>query len=115
MKCERCTLDRKQGRHGLGICPLEPKHSPLRFSTSGKKHRTDPETLIQEYGAEKLSQTNEGVKILERAREKYRVELLQPHEPEFQRYWGKDVERRKREMQEIRAQSQRMKREAGMV
>ena len=77
--------------------------------------RRDPEEIIKEVGAEKLSKTAAGRTILENARSKYRAELIQPHEPEFKSYWGKDVERRNKEMAEVRAESQRLKREAGMI
>ena len=112
--CERCVLPKEVGVHGLGICPLEPLSSPMRFSVQ-KPRRTDPETIIQEHGVEKLSKTREGRVVLENARTKYRAELLQPHEPEFNAYWGKDVRRREKEMAEVRAESQRQKKEAGMV
>ena len=115
MKCGRCTLSLKEGEggeHGLGMCPLEPLHSPLRFPVKQKGIRRDPEEIIKEVGAEKLSKTAAGRVVLENARSKYRAELLQPHEPEFNKYWGKTVERRNKEMAEVRAESQRMKREA---
>lgn len=117
IRCERCTLSRGVGLHGLGVCPLEPLSSSLRFSVGSpaKKKRTDPETIIQEYGAVKLSETSAGRVVLENARAKYRVELIQPHEPEFKKYWGKDVERREKQMAELRHESQRMKKEAGMI
>ena len=105
-----------EGEHGLGVCPLEPLRSPLRLHGKQMKGiRRDPEDIIKEVGAEKLSKTAEGRAILENARSKYRAELIQPHEPEFNKYWGKDVERRNKEMAEVRAESQRQKREAGMI
>lgn len=77
--------------------------------------RRDPEAIIQEEGVEKLSKTAAGRTVLENARAKYRAELIQPHESEFNAYWGKDVARREKEMAEVRAESQRLKREAGMI
>ena len=77
--------------------------------------RRDPEEIIKEEGAEKLSKTAAGRTVLENARSKYRAELIQPHEPEFKAYWGKDVARREKDIAEVRAESQRQKREAGMV
>ena len=77
--------------------------------------RRDPEEIIKEVGAEKLSKTAAGRTVLENARSKYRAELIQPHEPEFKKYWGKEVAKRERDMAEVRAESQRLKREAGMI
>ena len=117
IRCQRCCMSMEAGPHGIGECPLEPLSSPLRFSVGSpaKKNRTDTERMIREHGAVKLSETSAGRIVLENARAKYRVELLQPHEPEFKKYWGKDVERREKRMTELRRESQRMKREAGMV
>lgn len=117
IRCERCTLSTAVGLHGIGECPLEPLHSLLRIfvGSPAKKIRRDPEALIQEYGAVKLSETSDGRKVLENARMKYRAELLQPHEPEFNKYWGKEVEKREKQMAELRHESQRMKREVGMT
>lgn len=112
--CERCTLTLGVGVHGIGECPLEPLHSPLRFSVQVKKTRRDPEAIIQEYGAAILSQSPEGVRVLQNAKAKY-PELIQRGEPGFEQYWGKEVRQREKEMGEVRAESQRLKREAGMV
>lgn len=76
--------------------------------------RRDPEAIIQEYGAEKLVQTAEGRRVIEDAKAKY-PELIQPGEPGFEKYWGKEVRQREKDMAEVRAESQRLKREKGMV
>lgn len=86
-----------------------------RVVVANKGKRRDPEAIIQEEGVEKLSKTVAGRTVLENARAKYRAELIQPHESEFNAYWGKDVARREKEMAEVRAESQRLKREAGMI
>ena len=118
IRCERCTMSMGVGVHGLGECPLEPLHSPLRFKNTGgspdKKLRRDPEAIIQEYGAVKLSQSSEGIRVLENAKAKY-PELIQRGEPGFEKYWGKEVRQREKDMREVRAESQRLKREAGMA
>lgn len=77
--------------------------------------RRDPEEIIKEIGAKKLSETASGRTVLENARHKYRAELIQPHEPEFNKYWGKQQEKIQRDMADLRAQSQRMKKERGVV
>ena len=92
--CERCVLPKGVGVHGIGKCPLEPLHSPLRFPQKVKGIRTDPETLLQEYGVERLSQSREGRSVLENARQKYRAELVQPHDPEFKKLYGKEIKER---------------------
>ena len=114
IRCERCTLS-IEGAHGIGECPLEPLHSPLRVSKQGNPKRSDPETIIREHGVEKLSKTYEGRRVIENARAKYRAELIQPGEPGFDRYWGKDVARREKDMAQVKEESRRMKREVGMV
>lgn len=85
-----------------------------RIKIAKRGVRRDPEAIIQEEGAEKLSKTAAGRAVLANARQKYKAELIQPHEPEFKAYWGKTVERREKDMAEVRAESQRLKREAGM-
>ena len=118
IRCDRCTLSMGVGVHGLGECPLEPLSSPLRSEAvelvAGKKVRRDPEAIIQEYGAEKLVQTAEGRSVIENAKAKY-PELIQRGEPGFEKYWGKEVRQRERDMAEVRQESRRLKREAGMV
>ena len=76
--------------------------------------RTDPEEVIKEVGAVKLSETAEGRVVLANARAKYYAELIQPGDPSFNSYWGKEVARRERDMAEVRSESQRLKREHGM-
>jgi len=65
----------------------------------------DANRYLRKYGAEKLSKTHEGRKIIEKAKEKYRIDLLQPGDPEFKKHWGKvfDANKLKREQDERRS------------
>jgi len=75
----------------------------------------DYDRIIHEYGAQELSKTSAGQDILKRAGHKYRTELVQPGDPEFNKLYGKqnkEREERRRANVEI---SQRMKRDCGMV
>ena len=74
--------------------------------------RTDPERIIQEVGAQKLSETPEGRSVLENARAKYATELIQPGDSRFNAYYGKEVRQRERHMAELREESKRLKKEA---
>lgn len=71
--------------------------------------RRDPDSIIEEYGVGVLEKTREGRTVLENARAKHAIELLQPTDHSFNKYWGKDVARRERDMAELRAESRRQK------
>lgn len=73
------------------------------------KARRDPDEVIREYGVGVLEKTREGRVVLENARSKYAKELLQPGDPSFNTYWGKDVAKRERDMAELRRESRRLK------
>lgn len=47
--------------------------------------------IVKKFGAKELSKNPSGVRVLLKAREKYRIDLLQPKDPEFGKYWGKKV------------------------
>lgn len=49
----------------------------------------DPEALIKEYGATELSKTSEGRMVLRRAGQRYKAELVQPGDPEFNKLYAK--------------------------
>ena len=99
--CKTCSQNRREEPTFVGT-----------ISPRGK--RRDPEAIIQEYGAEKLSKTPAGRAVLANAKAKY-PELIQRGEPGFEAYWGKEVRKREKDMAEVRSESQRLKREAGMV
>ena len=65
--------------------------------------REDPERIIREHGVEKLMQSSEGRMIINRAREKYKAELVQPNHPEFKKLYGKEIKKR----EEIRKENER--------
>ncbi len=97
------------------VCSENRREEPVFVGTIRLKgRRTDPEVIIAEHGAVKLAQTSEGRSVLANAKAKY-PELIQRGEPGFEKYWGKEVRQREKDMEEVRATSQRMKREAGMV
>lgn len=107
MNCFYCKK-RVVGKHGW---PWRHDQCVERRSVS-QKQRRDPEAIIQEYGAKKLSETQEGRRVLENARQKYRVELLQPGDPEFNKYYGKEIARKEKDRRELEAESRRLKGEA---
>lgn len=116
--CKRCGRPEK---HSYAECLRYPsKHlsvtaaGPRPGNLKVERIRVDAETIIQEYGVGELSKTAAGRSVIENARQKYRTELIQPSDPSFNAYYGKEVKQRERDMAELRAESQRLKREAGM-
>lgn len=99
--CAVCSANRREIPTFVGI-----------LRTNGR--RTDPEAIIQQYGAMELSKTAAGRSVLTNAKAKY-PELIQRGEPGFESYWGKEVRQRERDMADVTAKSRRLKREAGMV
>ena len=90
------------------------KCAPKRSSiTPRKMNRADPERIISEYGAEKLSKTREGVRVIEQAAAKYKKELLQPNHPDFKREYGKEIRERAEAQRELRKESDRQWAEKG--
>lgn len=45
--------------------------------------------VLKEVGVEKLSQSRSGREYLDRLREKHRIDLLQPTDKEFGKYYSK--------------------------
>lgn len=84
-------------------------------STRSLKLRRDPDSIIAEVGAQMLSETAAGRSVLENARRKWEVDLIQPGDSRFNAYYGKQVRQRERDMAELRHESQRLKKERGMV
>lgn len=112
--CSRCFLPVSPGRHGLYKCPLEPRsRDPRRIISTGKAVRRDPETVLAEYGAEKLSESTAGRAVLANARQKYKKELLQPADPDFYREYGKEIRAREEARREQERVSRELKRAAG--
>ena len=70
-----------------------------------KKGSYDPERIIHEYGAKKLSETREGQIVLNKARKKYAAELVQPGDPEFNKLYGKQVKEREEARRELQEKS----------
>ena len=99
--CAICSANRREEPTLVGVIRLKGK-------------RTDPEAVIQEYGAEKLSKSSAGRAVLANAKAKY-PELIQKGEPGFEAYWGKEVRQREKDMAEVRQESRRLKREARMI
>ena len=52
--------------------------------------------IIAKYGVGFLSKSSYGREVLEKAREKHKIDLLQPSDPLFKVYYGKKVEARDR-------------------
>lgn len=73
----------------------------------------DPDRIIHEFGAKVLSETKEGQKVLEKARHKYRAELVQPGDPEFNKLYGKQVKERNEARRELQEQSRALWAEKG--
>lgn len=65
----------------------------------------DPDRIIHEYGAKKLSETKEGQIVLDKARKKYATELVQPGDPEFNKLYGKQVKERNEARRALQEQS----------
>lgn len=93
MKCELC---------GKATGPDDPDFAhvdcrqkqfvPASWSGIGKRY--DPERILNEEGVEKLQQSAEGRMVLDRARAKYKAELVQPGDPEFNKLYGKEIKDR---------------------
>ncbi len=103
MRCEVCHKSTKDDPQSFPWI----HRSCAQVSSSGKRP-DDPERIIHEFGAKKLSETREGQKVLDRARKKYAAELVQPGDPEFNKLYGKQV----KEREEARRELQRQSREA---
>lgn len=60
------------------------------------------EMIIKQHGAKKLSKSGDGIRVLKKAGEKYKLDLLQPGQPGFKEHWGHRVIEQKlaRERQE---------------
>lgn len=61
--------------------------------------------LVKKHGAKVLSKSSSGREILKKAAEPYKIDLLQPGDPEFRKYWGKTFDSNKlaREQNERRS------------
>lgn len=71
------------------------------------------DAVIARYGVDKLSKSPQGREVLNKAREAHKIDLIQPNDPKFNRFYGKQVEYReqqKRRNEEI-AKEMREKKE----
>lgn len=70
-----------------------------RANDKTTRRRGPDESLLNEYGVEKVSKTASGREYLKRLREKYKDDLLQPSDPRFKEVYGK----KHQELKEMRA------------
>lgn len=68
--------------------------------------------LLKEHGGEKLLKTAEGRAVLNNLRQQYKMETLQPSDPDFHKVYGKDIKKREEARVALEAQSRREWKEA---
>lgn len=116
MKCELCKKHvPKNDPHGLPWVHRVCVQREIAKEQREKSMRSDPERIIQEVGAIELSKTTEGRAILDRARRKWKKELLQPTDPEFQKEYGPMLKQREELRRENERISTELKREKGWI
>ena len=96
MKCEIC---KKKVSDKFSLPWI---HKECARGKVSSRNRTNPERIIQEYGVKELQKSKEGRSILQNARVKYKEELLQPNDPDFQKVYGKQIkEREERRLEQV--------------
>ena len=107
MKCEVC----KKGVRDKFSFPWI--HRECARGNFWQRKRADPERLITEYGVKVLEKTIEGRAVLNNARKKYRAELVQQGDPEFDKLYGKQIKERAEARRELQQQSEKLWEEKG--
>jgi len=92
---------KKNGISWCWSCPEE--HEMFVVSSS-----SDPDRIIHEHGVGVLEKTQEGRIVLDRARNKYKAELVQPGHPEFNKLYGKQVKEREEARRELQEHSRKL-------
>lgn len=54
----------------------------------------NPDKIIQKYGVAELNKSPQGREVLAKAREIHKIDLIQPNDPKFERFYGKEVRAR---------------------
>lgn len=105
-----CRTDKDGTFWRCASCSKKATEARFKAVPSFRRDRraSDPETYIQEYGVQSLEKTSEGRVILEKARSKYKAELVQPGDPEFNKLYGKEVRARQEEKMEREREAKQM-------
>ena len=82
---------------------VENKNATLQVMDSSEANK-----YLKKHGATELSKSCTGRQIIKKAAEKYRIDLLQPGDPEFLKHYGKKLDMQKLQQEQNERKSREL-------